>query len=774
MKIATQFTMSGRRLVLGALLALTTTTTALAQQPIDKLDARLRLAIGRAASSAADAPQTAAVTTMHDVFLTGDPDVIRTLVARHGGRVRTVAGEIVTARLPQSALLPIASSASVRRLQGSSAIRRFNETAARSVDALRVWTAPPSGQQAYTGKGVIVGIIDSGIDWTHPDFRDPDDSTKTRILRIWDQADSLGDGAGTYDYGTEWTKQQIDAAVRDRDTAAIRHRDAIGHGTHVTGTAAGSGRAIGHHRGMAYEADIAVVGLDWGNSTALVDAAAYLFELGRQLGRPVVINMSLGSVDAPRDGSDAVDIALDNLVKETSGRVVCVAAGNLGEEKAHWGPSLSSEPAWSYVMYDPNGWSDPTSGLPIIMRAVVRADAIDSTMIAVGLDSLRLDQEGRPTPVAADSTEWLSIAEIVASPVPAPMLLTYRDGSPAGQCMLAATPEGENYYAIYVIFTDIVEDDFNFSDPLGDGVDFFRVKFKGSSRVHMWSAMGMAVDTEQFDGPVDAGYGAWDNAYSVTSPGTAQTALTVGAYSNVAQFENYVGETVPLPRAGVPGELAVFSSVGPSFDERLKPEIVAPGHGVISSLAFNLRDVFLGIDDSPVAKGGYHAIFSGTSMACPVVTGSVALYFQKNPTASYEQVKSAIIGAARADAQTSSHGPLPNAHWGHGKLDIYNAIYGTTSGVENGDETAGLALGPSVPNPASTATTISFFVASRQEVRLDIVDMMGAPRATLLEGELDAGRHEARLDATTLEPGVYTYRLTAGGTTRSARLTVVR
>jgi subtilisin family serine protease len=760
-----------RLTALAALTAFATASSALAQRPVDKLDVRLKLALAGSGSAAAE---TARPQSMIDVFIIGDAVEITRAVRESGGVVRTVAGSIVTAHVPERSVMTIASVGSVRRIQAAAPMRRFNDAAARAVAADRVWTAPPPGESAYTGKGVIVGIVDTGIDWTHPDFRDPADANRSRILRIWDQNDSLGAGAGTYDYGTEWTKEQIDAALLAHDTSAVRHRDNEGHGTHVSGTAAGNGLAVGRHRGMAYDADIAVVALNWSSSTSLVDAAAYLFNLGRELGRPVVINMSLGSIESARDGSDAVDQALDALLAESSGRVACIAAGNLGDAKGHWGASLSGAPAWSYVMYDSTQWiPDASMGLSIVLKAVVATSAIDSTMIAVGVDSLAHADNGI-LPVATDTTAWQSIADIVASQSPALLPLTYRNGGAAGQAMFAAAPEGEDHYAIYVIITDVVAENFTTVDPLSNGVDFFRLLFKGTSDVHVWTAMGLAVDGSSLATTPGAGYRDWDNGYSVTSPGTAHSVLTVGASSNVAQFVNYEGQTVPLPRAGVPGELAEFSSVGPSFDGRLKPEIVAPGHGVTSALATNLRSMWLAAPESPVVFGGYHAIFSGTSMATPVVTGAVALYLERNPGATYAQVKNAITSTARRDEQTSSFGPLPNVHWGYGKLDIYHAIYGATASSDEVSDRRAVTLEQSVPNPASSTATIAFTLDERCEARLEIVDMNGTVRAVPIDGMLDAGAHDVKIDAATLTPGVYTYRLKAGGSMRCGRMTVVR
>jgi len=136
--------------------------------------------------------------------------------------------------------------------------------------------------QAYDGTGIIMGIIDTGIDFNHPDFKDA--SGNTRIQFIWDQNQISGSTIPMpYNYGIEWTAAQINASVCTHDDNAN-----FGHGTHVSGTAAGNGSATGHFEGGAPKADLIVVALNFNNATNPVfsDALSYIFQkLQRRVSR---------------------------------------------------------------------------------------------------------------------------------------------------------------------------------------------------------------------------------------------------------------------------------------------------------------------------------------------------------------------------------------------------------------------------------------------------------------------------------------------------------
>ncbi len=208
-------------------------------------------------------------------------------------------------------------------MQINNVMRPALDVSVPETKADQVWKSNPG----YTGKGVIIGVIDTGIDWKNPDFMKEDGTT--RILYIWDQTINtptrFPEG---YKYGTEWTKRDIDSGI-------CLHMDVNSHGTHVAGTAAGNGRNGSEFIGMAPEADIIVVKTSFSDAYTL-DAANYIFRKAQQQRKPAVINMSFGSLWGPRDGTDLIDQALNNLL-DTPGRAIVASAGNDGGSNVHLG-----------------------------------------------------------------------------------------------------------------------------------------------------------------------------------------------------------------------------------------------------------------------------------------------------------------------------------------------------------------------------------------------------------------------------------------------------
>lgn len=163
-------------------------------------------------------------------------------------------------------------------------------------------------------------MFDTGIDWDHPDFRNPTDQTKSRILRIWDQTITPITGEVSpsgFAYGVEYTQSHLNDELDGTPTNYVREKDLNGHGTHVAGTAAGNGAALTSlkYMGVAPNADIVMV--KGGNSSFstnnIIDALTYFKNVANALGKPIVINMSIGGQDGAHDGSNPEEIAVDNF-----------------------------------------------------------------------------------------------------------------------------------------------------------------------------------------------------------------------------------------------------------------------------------------------------------------------------------------------------------------------------------------------------------------------------------------------------------------------------
>jgi subtilisin family serine protease len=192
------------------------------------------------------------------------------------------------------------------------------------------------------GNGVIVAVADSGIDYTHPDFRNPDGSS--RILFFWDQA-AMGTPSPPegFQYGVEYTKADLDAALLNRiPFMIIPELDYIGHGTAVAGVAAGNGTASGGQNvGAAPEAGIIGVRLgrngerSFVRNTELMRALKYIIDKAQMLNMPVSINISYGTNNGSHDGRSLFETYIDDMCAKWKTSVI-VAAGNEGAGGHHY------------------------------------------------------------------------------------------------------------------------------------------------------------------------------------------------------------------------------------------------------------------------------------------------------------------------------------------------------------------------------------------------------------------------------------------------------
>lgn len=202
------------------------------------------------------------------------------------------------------------------------------------------------GRENLTGRGILMGVVDSGVDYRHPDFCNADGTT--RILRLWDQS-VAGRPPKGYVLGTEYTKEEIDEALglpESEGRRLVPSRDFSGHGTSVLGIAAGNGRASGGlNQGVAYESEILVVKLgapredSFPRTTELMQGIDYLVRQAREMGRPMAINLSFGNNYGSHRGDSLLETYIDNV--SGIGRLsICTGMGNNGNLALHAGGRL--------------------------------------------------------------------------------------------------------------------------------------------------------------------------------------------------------------------------------------------------------------------------------------------------------------------------------------------------------------------------------------------------------------------------------------------------
>ena len=551
----------------------------------------------------------------------------------------------------------------------------------------------------------MVGFFDSGINFHHLDFRDPDDLGKSRILSIWVPVDRDELLSGRIS-DTEWTREQIEAALKGGPDQPPGDPDqppgdevVEGHGTHVAGTAAGNGAGTGSHAGMAPEADIVMVhGL---RGASYLEAADYIYRKAGERGMPAVVNQSSWS------GSVGVfptleEVGLEKLIRAAPGRAYVAAAGNGGELLGHWGGfPLQRDSLWTFykpVSVDSSFFEENWDDL-LGLEGIVLGPEAEESSLALALDTER--PEGEPMEGAQlAGTVWYSLSDLATDAGDIDIdgefavsdIMISANGDTLGTVSLAASPLEAGGGG----FRFLLE-----AEKLPGASDsrsvVWRLMARGQGTIHVWSWLGEGVIRRDLD--ADTGYRPVDNFYSILSPGTSEEVIAVGAYANM-DIPEFLGVEQ--------GYLLPLSSRGPAIDGWIKPDLVAPG------IAYTTSHV--GID----GRGGG----AGTSLSAPVVAGAVALYLEKYPTATSREIREALFASARRDRFTRTFGELPNRHWGHGKLDIIAALTGQRTFVAMAEASAprpgAFQLHPNFPNPFNAGTTLGFALPAGGEVTLAV------------------------------------------------------
>jgi|GEM_PF-2579888 hypothetical protein len=327
-----------------AVLSITFSTTTQGQETepdYGKLDAALLGAVSSGLPGAQDVSEEVrehiAQFTSHSVKDVQGSDYVDGLIKTDGSLdglrslgviVQSVVGEVVSARMPVESLSQLTSLPNVEFIEASRQLAPFNDTSVPSTGATNFHNA------GIDGTGAIVVVIDTDIDFTHNDFRNPDGTT--RIKFICDQTDAPlgGDGTcpglGSPTGGTLWTEAQINTHLDGGNQ--VRQAFTETHGSHVTGSAAGDDSTYG---GMAPGADIIFVKSTL-SSDDVVNSLSFIDQKAGELGLPYVINMSFGGHSGPHDGTDAMSLAINSLVGAgIQGKAVVAAGGNEGGSNIH-------------------------------------------------------------------------------------------------------------------------------------------------------------------------------------------------------------------------------------------------------------------------------------------------------------------------------------------------------------------------------------------------------------------------------------------------------
>lgn len=575
-----------------------------------------------------------------------------------GAIIGSIAGDVVSVRVPVNALDALDSMPAIRSAQAARVLTLAPQTDTSMIairaDALRSRT--DSAWTGAAGNGTLIGVYDTGLDIRHPDFIDEDGAT--RVIAAWDQTILEATSPGV-EYGVLCERDQIQRAIDAGGAAGCPMRDFNGHGTHVAGTAAGNGRAtdVAELTGVAPGAELLIV--KGGNGSfsehQIIDGLVWLHDRARDLGRPMVVNLSLGGQAGPHDGTRLFERAIDNL--SGPGFIVVTVSGNDGQ----------------------NLNTIPQPGTPQYFHARGNAHAA-TTRFTLEVSSYLPHVECAFNALvmslwyeAADSVR-ISVVRPDGTRASAATGTTVTENGESGRILIfnaADGPDAENGDAEAGIVVDACDD----SGRPAAGT--WTIELEPAAAAPSGAPMDLWLFTRFVGNGAVYGRDGFDNRLIVGSPGSARRAITVGAFVTRLCWTTIDELTVCYTQRESTGDLARFSAAGPTRDGRMKPEITAPGLAVASSLSGNAGSPFL-----RVYRGGRHVVFEGTSMAAPHVTGTVALLLEQDATLGPEAAREILTSTAARDEFTTQHyGVALEASatdwWGHGKLDACAAVLST-------------------------------------------------------------------------------------------------
>lgn len=498
------------------------------------------------------------------------------------------------------------------------------------------------------GDGLIIGVIDvGGFDFSHPDFLNPDGTT--RFLAIWDQGGDFRRPPDGFEYGAEFRKVQLDAALEAAKRPGIpsavlierqSQRTPGSHGTHVASIAAGK-------YGVCPHADIAAVLIDvpspddpmerrratFSDTSRIVHAVEYLLELAEAEKKPIAINISLGTNGGAHDGSSGVSRWLDAYLAPP-GRAICIAAGNAGQEAAEEEGDLG----WIMGRIHTSG-QILARGLEVDLEWTVVGNGIED----ISENELEIWYGAQDRFIVAvqppNSDSWIEVG---------PQQFVQNRRLPSGTHLsiyneLYHPTNGANYIAIYLSPDQSL-------DPRGIQAGVWKVRLKGDEirdgRFDAWierddpGEVGREAGRRLFRFPSFFSQKSTVDSHSISSLACGHRVIAVGNLDEMRERIN------------------ITSSQGPTRDNRCKPEISAPGTGIVAANGF-------------AGPGELWISMTGTSMACPRVTGVVGLMLVANEDVTAAQCAGILQRTARPLAG-GSYKWMNDAGWG--RLDAKAAI----------------------------------------------------------------------------------------------------
>ncbi|MGN0186751.1 MAG: S8 family peptidase [Paludibacteraceae bacterium] len=662
-------------------------------------------------------------------------------------------GRLAVVSVPLSAVERVAAMRGVRRLSLSRDIFPKNDVVRQliGVDKIHAGQELPS---AYTGRGVVTGIVDGGLDPNHINFRNDDGTSRIQFLSHIAYSETSSIGYVEKDY----TPDNMDKFTTDDEESF--------HGTHTLGTMAGGYRGTAQTAqkknefaatvadmdcpfyGMAYESDIvASCGTlqDGFIALGMENILNYRYDHNQ----PAVINMSLGSNLGSHDGKSLLGQYLELAGEEA---IICVAAGNEGDLPIALNKTLTEGDTLLQTFIYPrvavSGYQNVRYGgidvysndtTPFLFRVVIFNKTRETVIF-----ELPIAENTENEPLYYASPDYVESSDDKTN---ANFTKAFQGYVGAGSDI---DEDAQRYYCKVDFFTF----DNTSTNAAGNYILGFQVVGKPGQRIDCY------IDGyfNHFDG---YGFAGWSNGScngSISDMACGNNILVVGSYNSRDSWGSLDGGIYGYQGQFSGNDVSSFTSYGTLIDGRNLPHVCAPGAAVVSSSSSyyasyeNLQSNALQAKYVESNRTNIWHQSLGTSMATPVVAGAIALWLEADPTLTIDDVKDIVATTAQVDADVVGTNGDP-LQWGAGKFDAYaglkEVIRRASTGLESVPERLNRLLVVS-----RDARHFNLFLGGATHMDAVVYNTVGQVVMTA-----ESLNDELNLDASSLSAGVYVVRV---------------
>ena len=679
------------------------------------------------------------------------------LAGIEGVEVMSELGDVLVVRCPVTVTEKIAALPQVLQVGFGDQQRPMLDYArpASTVTDVQDGFSYEGATRSFDGTGVVCGMMDTGLEANHVNFKNADGTS--RIQRLWHMNSNNGTSV-EYNAGT------ISNFATDNTSA--------GHATHVAGIIGGSYKgngkfyklstANGNAGSMQNNAPIPYYGVATGADLAfsvgelytpnIIQGVTNIINYANGEGKPVVVNLSLGSNIGPHDGSDYYSKALASLGEKG---IICMSAGNEGDEQLSIVKELAASGNDAYLRTIPvSKYNDGTFAYGHV-TGVVDLWTNGDKPVTVTLKAFNDDIE------KAVSVLSISAPGNVTSSASS-SYSTYFTGSID---MTAAVDNANNRYNVYIQFSNVALTSTNTSNYL-----MLEVTGDAGTKVYLY---GNGVF---FENRIKSGAGtpliltAGNAEASINDGCCGENVLSVGAYTTRTTWGVLSGSVYTYTGDFTVGRIAPFSSYGANYQGQQLPLVCAPGANIISSYssyyAGSSASTTMCAEANVDGKTYYWGAMQGTSMSCPYVTGTIGLWLQADPTLTYSKVLDVINKTSTYNSLLMG-GASAKPRWGAGKIDalkgIQQVLADRAAGIGNvwaDDDQQRLIVTP-------LGGALEVFLAGGQQLTATLYDLQGRPVATA-----SADADLVTIPTASLSRGIYILEARTPGARLTQKLTL--